>query len=117
MAFRTGSSAVEGKGTFEILGQGMATKTFRLDGKDIRLTFKNVLHSPSLATNLISVSALDKAGLSTVFSTGHAIVRDRSGKEIFAGHGSEGMYILDARLYPHTPLLCLCVTGTGVSFT
>lgn len=29
VAFRTGSSAVEGKGTFEILGQGTAMKTFR----------------------------------------------------------------------------------------
>ncbi|PBK96026.1 hypothetical protein ARMGADRAFT_1077541 [Armillaria gallica] len=84
VAFHTGSSAIEGKGTFEILGQGTATKTFRLDGKDIKLTFKNALHSPSLAANLISVSALDKAGLSTVFSNGGATVHDRSGKEVFA---------------------------------
>ncbi len=100
VAFRTGSSAVEGKGTFEILGQGTATKTFRLDGKDIKLTFKNALHSPSLAANLISVSALDKAGLSTVFSNGRAAVRDRSGKEVFAGRGSDGMYVLDAAPTP-----------------
>ncbi len=100
VAFRTGSSAMEGKGTFEILGQGTATKTFRLDGKDIKLTFKNALHSPSLAANLISVSALDKAGLSTVFSNGRAAVRDRSGKEVFAGRGSDGMYVLDAAPTP-----------------
>ncbi|PBK93560.1 hypothetical protein ARMGADRAFT_1101663 [Armillaria gallica] len=61
VAFCTGSSAIEGKGTFEILGQGTVTKTFRLDGKDVKLTFKNALHSLSLAANLISMSTLDKA--------------------------------------------------------
>ncbi len=35
------------------------------------------------------------------------------GRRFLLGMVSEGMYILDARLYPHTPLLCLCVTGTG----
>lgn len=100
VAFRTGSSAIEGKGTFEILGQGTVTKTFRLDGDDVKLTFKNALHSPSLAANLISVSALDKAGLSTVFSNGRAAVRDKSGKEIFAGRGSDSMYVLDAAPTP-----------------
>ncbi|PBK84043.1 hypothetical protein ARMGADRAFT_1088744 [Armillaria gallica] len=85
VAFHTGSSAMERKGTFEILGQGTAMKMFRLDGKNIKLTFKNVLHSLSLAANVISVSALDKAGLSTVFSNSQAAVHDRSGKEVFAG--------------------------------
>ncbi|KAK0221148.1 hypothetical protein EDD85DRAFT_739602, partial [Armillaria nabsnona] len=67
-----------------------------LDGKDVKLTFKNTLHSPSLAANLISVSTLDKAGLSTVFSNGRAAVHNRSGKEVFIGQGSDGMYVLDA---------------------
>lgn len=95
VAFCTGSSAVEGKGTFDILGKGMVTKTFRLDGRDIKLTFKNALHSPSLAANLISVSSLDKAGLSTVFSNGQAVICDGSGHEGFTGRGSDGMYVLD----------------------
>ncbi len=100
VAFRMGSSAVEGKGTFEILGQGTATKTFRLNGKDVKLTFKNVLHSPSLVANLISISALDKAGLSTVFSNSCAIICNNSGNEVFTGSGSEGMYILDTAPIP-----------------
>ncbi len=62
VAFCTGSSAIEGKGMFEILGQGTVTKTFRLDGNDIKLTFKNALHSPSLAANLVSVSADEPLG-------------------------------------------------------
>ncbi|KAK0224225.1 hypothetical protein IW262DRAFT_1459279 [Armillaria fumosa] len=85
VAFHTGLLAVEGKGTFNILGQSTATKVFRLNGRDVKLMFKNALQLPSLATNLISISALDKAGLSTVFSDGHAVVCDKSGKEIFAG--------------------------------
>ncbi len=111
VAFRTGSSAVEGKGTFEILGQGTVTKTFRLDGDDVKLTFKNVLHSPLLAANLVSVSALDKAGLSTVFSNGRAAVQDKSGKEIFAGRGSDGMYVLDATLTPQAMSSCSSPTS------
>ncbi|KAK0186583.1 hypothetical protein F5146DRAFT_1142957 [Armillaria mellea] len=89
--FCTGSSAIEGKGTFEILEKGTVSKTFCLDGRDVKLTFKNALHSPSLTANLMSVSSLDRAGLSIIFSKGCAAVHDQSGKEIFAGYGSDGM--------------------------
>ncbi len=99
-AFHMGTSAVETTGQFDILGKGTATNMFVSDGKAVKLTFKNALHSPSLAANLISISALDKAGLSTVFTDGKAVVKDKSGHELFVGCGSEGMYVLESAPSP-----------------
>ncbi len=87
---------MEATGQVEILGRGTMSKTFVSEGKHIKLTFKNVLHSPFLAANLISISALDKAGLSMIFADEKAVVKDKSGSEIFVGCGSEEMYVLES---------------------
>lgn len=100
VAYRTGSSAVQGKGTFAINGTGTAVKHFRVMGKLVKITFKNALHAPSLAANLISVSALDAAGLFTTFGGGRAVIHKGDGQEIFSGRGTDGMYVLDPEFGP-----------------
>ncbi|KAJ3885912.1 hypothetical protein GG344DRAFT_58400, partial [Lentinula edodes] len=99
-SYDPGASAVEGAGSFKILGKGTAVKLFRVKGKLIRITFKNALLAPSLAANLISISALDKAGFFTTFGGNAAVVKRKDGTELFHGRGRDGMYVLDAEEAP-----------------
>ncbi|SJL16297.1 uncharacterized protein ARMOST_19817 [Armillaria ostoyae] len=94
----TGSSAKQVEGGFSILGIGTATKLFHHksgEKKLVRLTFKNALYTPSLAMNLISISALDAAGFYTMFGGKQAVIKDINSAEIFTGKGENGMYVLE----------------------
>ncbi|KAJ3931894.1 MAG: hypothetical protein NXY57DRAFT_1038844 [Lentinula lateritia] len=90
-SYDPGASAIEGAGSFKILGKGTAVKLFHMKGKLIRITFKNALLAPSLAANLISISALDKAGFFTTFGGNAAVVKRKDGTELFCGRGRDGM--------------------------
>ena len=70
-----------------------------------KITYTNALHTPTLNANLVSIGALDKAGLTTTFGNGQGITRRANGEVILAGKNVNGMYILESIEYTtHTPL-------------
>jgi hypothetical protein len=64
-------------------------------GKECKVTYTCALHTPSLNTNLISISAFNKAGLTTTFSNGQGTIRKADGMVVLAGRNVNGMYILE----------------------
>jgi GAG-pre-integrase domain len=62
----------------------------------MKVTFKNAIHAPGMAFTLISISRLDKARYSVLFSRGMCIIRDLKGQTIATIHHSNGLYKLVA---------------------
>ena len=59
--------------------------------------FKNVIHTPDMAFNLISISKRDKAGFSIMFNKGMCTIRNHAGKAIATIPSSDGLYKIAAR--------------------
>lgn len=72
---RTGDSAKAVNGSFEIVGEGNVLQRYQVDGRELDITYTRALHTPTLNANLVSVSALDRAGLTTTFGNGKGITR------------------------------------------
>ena len=69
------------------------------------MTYPQALHTPSLNANLVSISALDRAGLTTTFGNGKGVVQKTNGMTVLTGMNVSGMYLLEALdTAPHTPL-------------
>jgi len=92
---RTGDSAKAVDGDFEIVGEGKVTQRYLVDGKERVITYTRALHTPTLNVNLISISAFDRAGLTTTFGGGHGVIRKPDGSVVLTGRGERGMYIVD----------------------
>ena len=92
---RKGDSAKANDGSFDIVGEGSVVQRYKVDGKEQSVTYTRALHTPTLNANLISVSALDKAGLTTTFGNGQGVTRKADGTVILAGKSVDGMYILE----------------------
>jgi hypothetical protein len=73
LSTRIGNSAKAEGGSFEIKGEGSVVQRYKVDGKEKEITYTRTLHTPALNANLISVSALDKAGLITTFGHGKGV--------------------------------------------
>ncbi len=84
------------EGDFTIIGKGSVTKTYHLEDRTIRLTFRNVLHAPALAVNLISVSQFNRSGFYLLFGGSEVVIcKGSDGKTLLKGRGSVEMYVLD----------------------
>ncbi len=92
---RTGNSAKAEDGNFDIVGEGRVVQHYLIDGKAKNITYTCALHTPSLNANLISVSAFDKAGLTTTFGGGHGIIRKPDGTVVLTARLNKGMYVVD----------------------
>ena len=92
---RIGDSAKATGGNFEIAGEGNVIQRYIVDGKEQDITYTRALHTPSLNANLISVSALDRAGLTTTFSNGRGITTNKDGTVVLTGKNINGMYLLE----------------------
>ncbi len=57
------------------------------------ITYTLALHTPTLSANLITISAFDKAGLTTTFEGGCGVIRKKDGTVVLTGWGEKGMYI------------------------
>src|SRR5258707_6261754 len=68
------------------------------------ITLTRALHTPTLNANLISISAFDKAGLTTTFGNGRGVIRKKDGTIVLDGRGEKGMYIVEAYDDEHTVL-------------
>jgi transposase InsO family protein len=96
VAPRRGDSAKAENGSFEIVGEGNVVQRYEVDGKEKEVTYTRALHTPTLNANLVSVSALDKAGLTTTFGNGKGIARKADGTVVLTGRNVSGMYLLQA---------------------
>ena len=108
---RMGDSAKVDNGGFEILGEGTVIQRYKVDGKEKEITYTRVLHTPTLNANLISVSALDKAGLLTTFGQGKGVAWKMDGTIVLAGKGVNGMYLLETVENKPTPPLMMAHIG------
>lgn len=95
IASRIGESAKATDGNFEIIGEGNVTQRYIVNGGEREVTYTRALHTPTLNANLVSVSTLDKAGLTTTFGNGKGVVQKTDGTTILAGKGVNGMYLLE----------------------
>ena len=92
---RIGDSAKAEDGNFEIIGEGSVTQRYHVEGKEQDITYTRALHTPALNANLVSVSAFDKAGLTTTFGNGKGVVRNTDGTVVLSGNNVNGMYLLE----------------------
>ncbi len=76
---RSGDSAKAVDGGFNIIGEGIVTRRYLVDGKEKKLSYTQAIHTPTLNANLISVSAFDRAGLTVNFGGGRGIVQKKDG--------------------------------------
>ena len=92
---RMGDSAKATEGTFKIIGEGNVTQRYVVEDKEREVTYTRALHTPSLNANLVSVSSLDRAGLTITFGNGQGVARKADGTPVMAGKGVNGMYLLE----------------------
>ena len=90
-----GDSAKAVDGNFEIVGEGKVIQRSLVDGKEKDITYTRALHTPSLNANLISISAFDKAGLTTTFGGGRGVIRKVDGTVVLTARLEKGMYLVD----------------------
>ena len=80
---------------FEIIGEEDVVQCYQVDGKEKHVTYTHALHTPTLNANLVSVSALDNAGLTTTFANGKGVTRKADGTIILTGQNINKMYLLE----------------------
>ena len=92
---RVGDSAKAKDGNFEIVGEGNVVQHYNVDGKDRKITYTRALHTPTLNANLVSISALDRAGITTTFGGGKGVAKKGDGTIVLTGKNVNGMYLLE----------------------
>jgi hypothetical protein len=67
-----------GGSTFDIIGLGTVLKdVVAPDGRSHIIILQNVIHAPSLTANLISISRLDRVGLTMEIGGGSIVFLDK----------------------------------------
>lgn len=103
-----GDSAKAVDGSFNIIGEGTVVQRYKVDGTEREITYTCALHTPSLNANLVSISAFDRARLTTTFGGGKGVIKKADGTVILTGQNINKMYLLDAiGNPPHTPPLAM----------
>jgi hypothetical protein len=91
---RTGHSAGKDS-TFTIEGSGTVELSMEDQGAITKVLLANLLHTPHLRSNLISVSKLVSKGASVSFEGERAIVRNAQGLKVFSAIRMNGLYIVN----------------------
>ena len=112
---RVGDSAKAKGGDFEIIGEGDVIQRYVVDGNERKITYTRALHTPTLNANLISVGALDKAGLITTFGNSKGVTTKPDGTVILAGMNVNGMYLLETLSGPSQIPLALSSLSQSTS--
>src|SRR5258705_11144826 len=81
---------------FDIVGKEKVTQYCLVDRVEKKVIYTHALHTPTLNANLISVSAFDRAGLTTTFGGGYGVVCKVDRTAVLSGKGEKGMYVVDA---------------------
>jgi hypothetical protein len=71
--------------SFEIIGEGNIVQHYQVDGKEREIAYTHALHTPMLNANLVSVNAMDKAGLTTIFGNGKGVIQKADGTVVLTG--------------------------------
>ena len=91
----TGDLAKAVDGNFEIIGRGTVVQWYLIDGQEQDITYTWALHMPTLNANLISISAFDRAGLTTMFGKGKGIIWKPNETIVLTGQNMGRMYLLE----------------------
>ena len=86
-----GLSAGEGL-VFSIVGKGDVKFQTYMNGKTRNIILEDVLHTPGLRSNLISVSKLEEKGAGVIFRNGKAIVELADSSKVLSAVKSGRMY-------------------------
>jgi len=89
-----GLSADEGS-VFSIVGKGDVKFQTYINGKIRNIILEDVLHTPELRSNLISVSKLEKKGTGVIFRNGKTVVELADGSKVLSAVKSGRMYIVE----------------------
>ena len=96
---KDGDTAAKG-GKFTIAGMGRVDKRAVFNGRIITLSFKDVMHTPDLSHNLISIGKLEtKGGCYSIFGSGGVTFIDRDQRPFLQGQRMGTMYEVDV----HSP--------------
>ena len=68
---------------------------YNVEGRDLAVTYTHALHAPNRNSNLVTVSACDRAGLFTTFGGGKGITRQPDGTIVLSANNMNGMYLLE----------------------
>jgi len=88
-----GLSAGEGS-VFSIIGKGDVKFQTYINGRVRNIILEDVLHTPELRSNLISVSKLEMKGTAVIFKDGKAIVELADSSRVLSAVKSGNMYIV-----------------------
>jgi len=80
---------------FSIIGKGDVKFQMYINGRIRNVILKDILHTPGLRYNLISVSKLEKKSTSMIFKDGKAIVKLADGLRILSAIKSRRIYIVE----------------------
>jgi len=84
-----------GKGlVFSIIGKRDVKFQIYINGRVRNIILKDILHTPELRSNLISVSKLEMKGTAVIFKDGKAIVELANGSRVLSVVKSDRMYIV-----------------------
>ncbi len=112
---RSGDSAKEVDGTFDIIGEGTVFKHYLVDSKEKKLTYTHAIHTPTLNTNLISIGTFDKAGLTVTFGGGRGLVRKSDRTIVLSARLTKGMYVVDELVHDTPSISAIPLTMTSLS--
>lgn len=80
--------------SFDAVGRGTVCVDFECDGRRYAVTLSDVLHTPAIAANLLSIPKLDAAGIDVIFSKGVCTLL-RNGTPFARGRREQSLYRLD----------------------
>jgi hypothetical protein len=91
VAPQNGDLAKAENGSFKIISEGNVVQHYQVDGKEREITYTHALHTPMLNASLVSVSAMDKAGLPTIFGNGKGVIQKADGTVVLTRQNVNGM--------------------------
>ena len=111
-----GDSAKAKDGGFEIVGEGNVNQRYKVGEGERNITYTWALHTPTLNANLVSISTLNRAGLTTTFGNGEGIIQKSDGTTVLAGKNVNRMYLLETLdTTSHTPLTLNSLSQLGIN--
>jgi hypothetical protein len=84
--------SVTEKGIFNALGVGTMILPAQINGKNHKITFKDILYAPDIAFMLISIGKCDNARYKTIFAGQKCIIRDKKGMILLQAPKYHGLY-------------------------
>jgi len=81
--------------TFNVIGKRKAKIQMTIDGIKRNITFKNVLYTPNLRSNLISMSKLAEKGIKVEFNEHKAQVKTKNGTIIMTAKQHSHLYAVE----------------------